>query len=58
MKMEKIKATHRPNSKTALVKFRVTEEQHAALMKIAHKRNTSFSVYARKVLLDKIIDTP
>ena len=55
--MQKLKGTHRPNSKTALVKFRVTEEQHTALMKLAHVRNTTFSVYARKVLLDKIVET-
>lgn len=40
--------------KTSMVKLRVTQEQHDALMKAAHDRNVTFSVYARRVLLKGI----
>ena len=40
-----------------MVKIRVTMAQRDALMNLAHERNTTFSVYARKVLLKDIEDT-
>lgn len=40
--------------KTSMVKLRVTQEQHDALMRAAHERNVTFSVYARKMLLKGI----
>lgn len=40
--------------KTSMVKLRVTQEQHDALMRAAHDRNVTFSVYARKMLLKGI----
>jgi hypothetical protein len=47
----------RPNTLTTMVKIRVTTAQRDALMNLAHERNTTFSVYARKVLLKDIEDT-
>lgn len=47
----------RPGTLTTMVKIRVTMEQRDALMSLAHARNTTFSVYARKVLLQNIEDT-
>lgn len=47
----------RPGTLTTVVRLRVTQAQHDALMKIAHERNTTFSIYARKVLLKGIEDT-
>ena len=47
----------RPNTLTTMVKIRVTTAQRDALMNLAHQRNTTFSVYARKVLLKDIEDT-
>ena len=56
MNVKKIKKT-RPNTLTTIVKIRVTTEQRDALMNLAHERNTTFSMYARKVLLKDIEDT-
>lgn len=47
----------RPNTLTTMVKIRVTTAQRDALMNLAHQRNTTFSVYARRVLLKDIEDT-
>jgi hypothetical protein len=47
----------RPTSLTTIVRLRVTQEQHDALMNLAHQRNTTFSTYARKVLLKELEDT-
>ena len=47
----------RPNTLTTMVKIRVTMAQRDALMNLAHERNTTFSVYASKVLLKDIEDT-
>jgi len=40
--------------KTSVVRLRVTQEQHDALMQAAHKNNLTFSDYARKALLKGI----
>lgn len=56
MSIKKTKKT-RPNTLTTIVKIRVTTAQRQALMNLAHERNTTFSVYARKVLLKDIEDT-
>jgi hypothetical protein len=40
--------------KTSIVKLRVTQEQRDALMRAAHDRNVTFSVYARNMLLKGI----
>jgi hypothetical protein len=40
--------------KTSVVRLRVTQEQHDALMKAAHDSNLTFSDYARKALLKGI----
>jgi hypothetical protein len=53
--MNKPKKT-RPTTLTTLVRVRVTQEQHDVLMDLAHKRNMTFSTYARKVLLTGIIE--
>lgn len=47
----------RPTTLTTIVRVRVTKAQHDALMNLAHKRNTTFSNYARKVLLKEVEDT-
>jgi hypothetical protein len=47
----------RPGTLTTLVRVRVTQAQHDALMKVAHERNLNFSTYARKVLLKDIENT-
>lgn len=46
----------RPTTLTTIVKVRVTQEQHDVLMNLAHKRNMTFSTYARKVLLTGVIE--
>ena len=56
MSTKKTKKT-RPNTLTTIVKIRVTTEQRDALMNLAHERNTTFSTYARKVLLKDIENT-
>jgi hypothetical protein len=56
MKTMKTKKT-RPTTLTTIVRVRVTKAQHDALMNLAHSRNTTFSTYARKVLLKDIEDT-
>lgn len=53
MKTKKTRST----TLTTIVKVRVTRAQHDALMNLAHKRNTTFSNYARKVLLKDIEET-
>jgi len=40
--------------KTSVVRLRVTQEQHDALMQAAHDSNLTFSDYARKALLKGI----
>ena len=47
----------RPNTLTTIVKIRVTTLQRDAHFNLAHERNTTFSTYARKVLLKDITDT-
>jgi hypothetical protein len=56
MKTLKARKT-RPGTLTTIVKIRVTTEQRDALMNLAHERNTTFSTYARKVLLKDIENT-
>ena len=41
-------------SKTSVVRLRVTKQQHDALMQAAHNSNLTFSDYARKALLKGI----
>ena len=53
MKTKKTRAT----TLTTIVRVRVTKAQHDALMNLAHKRNTTFSNYARQVLLKDVEDT-
>lgn len=43
--------------KTSVVRLRVTQEQHDALMEAAHRNNLTFSDYARKALLKGIKTT-
>ena len=40
--------------KTSVVRLRVTQHEHDALMQAAHKNNLTFSDYARKALLKGI----
>jgi len=54
--MTKIRKT-RSTTFTSLLKVRVTQDQHDLLMQTAHKKNMTFSTYARKVLLTGIEDT-
>ncbi len=47
----------RPNTLTNTVRIRVTQQQHDALMNLAHDRHLTFSDYARRLLLNDIEKT-
>ena len=48
------KQFHVVQVKTSVVRLRVTQDEHDALMQAAHKNNLTFSDYARKALLKGI----